>query len=158
MVFNNKKKKFFTKFLEKNKKIIFKKDNNYSTLIIDRGRFLAALQSSLFASIKNKKNNQNVYTLISNPKNENLINFYKSFGENRVFKLRSDFIYTIIYTFISLLISLTNFVKVKIKGIQWFIENFRVNKIILGDLIYDSHIRFGHKYIRFNPDISFLKV
>ena len=158
MVFDNEKKKFFSKFLKKNKKIIFKKENNFSTLIIDRGRFLAALQSSLFASIKNKKNSHNVYTLISNPKNEDLINFYKSFGENRIFKLRSNFIYTIFYTIISLFISLINFVKVKIKGIQWFIENFRVNKIILGDLIYDSHIRFDHKYISFNPNISFFKV
>ena len=79
MFFSKRKKNFFDTFIKYNKKIIFKKKNKYSTLIIDRGRFLPALQTSVFASIKNKKNNHNIYTLITNSKNKYLINFYKSF-------------------------------------------------------------------------------
>ena len=158
MFFNKRKKIFFDTFVKYNKKIIFKKKNKYSTLIIDRGRFLPALQTSVFASIKNKKNNHNIYTLITNPKNKYLINFYKSFGENNIFNIRESFFYTIFYTVISFIISIVNILKIKKKGIQWFIKNFRVNKILLGDLVYDSYIRFDHKYIRFKANVGFFKV
>ena len=148
----------YSKFLRFNKKIIFKKKSKISTLVIDRGRFLSSLQASICASVKNKKNNHNIFTLISDPKNIKIIKFYKSFGENNLIYIRDGFFIVTYLTIISIIIGLYNFCKTKLFGISWFIENSKVINIKLGDLIYDSYIRHNHKYVDLKIGIKFLQV
>jgi len=152
------KKKIFETFIKHNKKIIFKKKGKYSTLIVDRGRFLPALQCSIFASVKNEKNNHNIYTLISNPKNNRLVSFYKSFGENNILNLRQNKLIMFYFFLVGLIPSIIYFFKLKKKGIEWFINNYKINNIILGDLVYDSFIRYEHKYVNFKSNLGFFKI
>ena len=80
MIFN------FKKFIRKNKKIVFKKKFDNYVIIVDRGRYGAALFGSLIASAINHKYEYNVKVLTSKNKDSQITNFYKSFGIN-------DFIY-----------------------------------------------------------------
>ena len=47
---------------------------------------------------------------------------------------------TFFYTLISIL-------KISFLGFDWFVKNFEIEKIKLGDLIYDRYIRKGHNFI-----------
>ena len=47
---------------------------------------------------------------------------------------------TFFYTLISIL-------KIFFLGFDWFVKNFEIEKIKLGDLIYDRYIRKGHNFI-----------
>ena len=57
---------------------------------------------------------------------------------------------TLFLTFISI-------IKILIFGFDWFVKSFEIEKIRLGDLIYDRYIRKGHKFVNPNClEISFL--
>ena len=100
--------KYFLKFLKLNKKIIFPhKKINKNILLVDRGRFNAAYLCSLAASIINKEKKMNVIVL-TDDKNADMKNFYKSFGVekfitgfNYIFALKNFLIsiYSLILTF-----------------------------------------------------------
>ena len=50
-----------------------------------------------------------------------------------------------------LLISLYYFtvslIKIKINGFNWLINKFDINDILIGDLIHDTNIRYGQRFI-----------
>ena len=151
MIFN------FKKFIRKNKKIVFKKKFDNHVIIVDRGRYEAALLGSLIASAINHKYEYNVKVLTSKNKDSQITNFYKSFGIN-------DFIYgASLSTFmknISIYFSASiNFIKliliITFNSMDWFIDKFEIKGIKVGDLIYDSYIRYKRRYIKPKKDIYF---
>ena len=151
MIFN------FKKFIRKNKKIVFKKKFDNHVIIVDRGRYEAALLGSLIASAINHKYEYNVKVLTSKNKDSQITNFYKSFGIN-------DFIYGAnlskfmknIYIYFSASI---NFIKliliITFNSMDWFIDKFEIKGIKVGDLIYDTYIRYKRRYIKPKKDIYF---
>ena len=44
------------------------------------------------------------------------------------------------------------------KGFFWFIKNYKIRDIPFGDLIYDTNIRFNHRYMNLKIDYTFIKL
>ena len=49
-------------------------------------------------------------------------------------------------------------IKTYFNGFDWFINKFKINNIIIGDLIYDTNIRYKHRFIKPKIDLYFLKI
>mgnify|MGYP007000247527 len=69
-----------------------------------------------------------------------------------LFKLNnSQFIGVKIKEFIllikTLFLTLISIIKILTFGFDWFVKSFEIEKIRLGDLIYDRYIRKGHKFV-----------
>tara|TARA_Y100000591_G_C21850520_1_gene711420 strand:+ start:661 stop:2241 length:1581 start_codon:yes stop_codon:yes gene_type:complete len=145
-------------FIKNNKKIIQKvSKNNYSTLLIDRGSFYPAFIASIYSSVLNKKYKNNIITLINDSNNKLIKSFYKSFGYNKIisssFNLRNILIYlNVVYQ------STVIFFKINLKGMDWFINNFKFCNIDIGDIIYDTYIRYNNRYLNPKVDIYFIKI
>ena len=50
--------------------------------------------------------------------------------------------------FKSLLFFIFNYIKFLFRGYKWLINDFRIYKIHIGDLIYDSYLRHDLKFLR----------
>ena len=144
-------------FLKINKKIITKKNSDKFVLVLDRGRVPNALLLSIYAAILNKKYNFNVKTILT--KKEKMKSIFESFGEMKFIKSSSlGNIKNIFYCLKACFFILENFFFIKKKKFEWFINNFQINNIKVGDLIYDSYIRYNHRYIKPKIDITFLSI
>ena len=69
---------------------------------------------------------------------------FLSFYQNIVLIIKS-FLYFIFFS-----------IKIYFKGLDWFVDNFKVNQILVGDLIYDRYIRTDLKYL--NPKKYSIKI
>ena len=127
------------------------------TLIACRSRSDVATRLSYAAKIiKEKKNLEplviydkkisdecfDIYKLFKIEKIKSYLNFL-SFNQNIILIIKS-FLYFIFFS-----------IKIYFKGLDWFVDNFKVNQILVGDLIYDRYIRTDFKYL--NPKIYSLK-
>jgi hypothetical protein len=153
--------KYYYKFLKINKRIVknFNHSNKY-IFLIDRGRFWHAFTSAVAAAALSKKYKSNVL-IFSDKKNESeIVKFYKSFGfENFNFGLSYKFLISKLILFInSIILTLKTIVNIKLKGLTWFIKEFKVENINIGDLIYDEYIRFNHSYLNPKVDVKFIKI
>lgn len=152
--------KYFLEFLKINKDIISQQKNfkGYA-LIIDRKRYAAAIYSSLAAVAVSSKYNLKTIVVTDNLKS-NFKKFYESFGFKKFFVGFSY--YSVLNDIFVLLNSLTIFLaiipKIKINGFEWFINEFKVKNIKIGDLIYDSYVRKGGRYLNPKIDTYFLNI
>ena len=147
--------KYFLEFLKFNKNLIFHKTKfKGNALIIDRKRYVSAIYSSLAAVAVGNKYNLKTIVITDNLKS-NFKKLYESFGFKNFFVGFSY--YSVLNDIFVLLNSLIIFVitipKIIINGFEWFIKEFKVKNIIIGDLIYDSYVRKGRRYL--NPKIDF---
>jgi hypothetical protein len=151
---------YFIKFLQVNKKIVFdkKKTKGYA-LIIDRKRYVSAIYSSLAAAAVCNKYNLKPAVITDDLKSD-FKKLYESFGIKKFFigfsyySLLND-----IFIFLNSLFLFLNIIpKIKIKGFEWFIREFKVKNIDIGDLIYDSYVRKGRRYINPKVDTYFLNI
>lgn len=152
--------KNFYELIKKNKKIIFKKKTDKNILIVDRQRFETALFQILIAASLNKKYSLNVKVLTSKNKFSNFVKLYKSFGLD-------DFIYSFKFKYtingfliiiLSAIYFLKNFLPLFFKSFDWFIDNFSIKGIKLGDLVYDTYIRKNHNFINPKKNFEFCKI
>ena len=58
----------------------------------------------------------------------------------------------------TLIKSIISFYKLKKYGFYWFINDFKLNNIKIGDLIYDTYTRKNHRYLKPKKDIYFFKI
>ena len=124
-----------------------------SILFIDRGRLDAAYTNSYFVAAVNNKYKKKIYVL-NTYKDNRITKIYNSLGfryfvDISLYKILFN-PYTLTKCFGIFLVCLINLKK---KGFMWFINSFRVNKILIGDLIYDTYLRPNNNYL--NPKIDF---
>ena len=156
---DNFSEKKFDKFIKLNKKTINYHNNNKYLMIIDRGKFLSALNNMMLVIALNKKFKLNPI-VITDFRKKNFINFYKSFG---IKKFKIGFKYFLVFKKVDILLkSLKKFLitifLLRVKNFDWFINKFNINKIKIGDLVYDSYIRVNHNYINPKIDLFFLNL
>lgn len=147
--------KYFFEFLKFNKKPIFHKTKfKGNALIIDRKRHVSAIYSSLAAVAVGNKYNLKTIVITDNLKST-FKKLYESFGFKNFFVGFSYFsvLNDIFVLLNSLIIFVITIPKIIINGFEWFIKEFKVKNIIIGDLIYDSYVRKGRRYL--NPKIDF---
>lgn len=145
----------FSRFLKNNRKVIKNFNSKYKVVLIDRGRFNNAIYGIYLAKILNTKFNLDCVILSDKHKNSDIIKFYKSFGFQKFIKIFNykDVIFTnIIISFLSFFKSIKLFIYSFLKGFEWMINNLKFKKILIGDLIYDTYIRTGHKFL--NPSFD----
>lgn len=149
-----------------NKKI-FNKNSNFfnpdsanqnNLLITDRGKPISVILSLIISSIILKKKKLSSIILSIYKKNSWSYLTYKSLGLSMFINIadRTLLIKNFNHLVISFCSAFRNYLKWK-NNLHDFINNFSINKVKIGHLIYDEYIKYDHRYIRFNKlDISFL--
>ena len=137
------------KFLKQDKPKVNFLNSKKKILIADRALAEPIILHSLAAHILNKYLKYDVEVISHLSKKNDLMNIYKSFNIQKIYSLqmKKDLITfdLLIKTMINFIISI---IKIKFFGEIWFIKKFKVNKVYIGDLVYDHYIRH---------DLSFLK-
>jgi len=144
---------FFNNITKLKKKLDIKVKNygqNNNLLIVDRGTIDPIIRSSIVAQILNEKKGLDPIVLsVYKPGSwRHLV--YKSFGMNNFTttpRLRFSYKNPIILIK-TLTIFLAKYLILIFKDFRWFIDNFKVKSINLGDLIYDSYLRHDLKFLK----------
>ena len=147
------------RLVEKNFK--FKLPKNQSKdyfLVVDRSRYLPTLTLSLLSSnIIYKKRLKPI--LISDLKpNHPISKIFKAFGVNTIYSSFNKLLFfnNIFLSVSCLVFTLLGLIQIKIRSFKWFIENFRVHNILVGDLVFDSYVRNYNHYQNPKTDTRFL--
>jgi len=151
----------FHKFLKNNKKIIHKFDSKQKIVLVDRGRFTNAIYGVYLAKILNDKFNLDCIVLSDKDKNSDIIKFYKSFGFKKyikIFNYRDVLISNIRISTLSIFITVKIFILSFMRGFEWMINSLKFKNILIGDLIYDTYIRTGHKFLNPRFDLKLLNI
>jgi len=149
---------FFNKFVNSNKPVIKKFTSNKNILVVDRGKYDSIILQIISAAALNEKYKANVFVLSNNKKNSSIIKFYRSFGF-KYFNLGINlFNFNYFFFFKSIFILFIFLISFKKKKLEWFINNFKVDNILIGDLIYDSYIRSNFRFINPKIDFNFIKI
>ncbi len=154
---NNIKKKFF-----KNNFRFYKEKKNFQNnfLFVDRERIDTIFQYSILSLALSEKYKSNITILSDQKKNSFIFNIYRKLGfinfvngySLREIVLRPYILVkSLFYFFFSL-------IKTYFYGFDWFINNFKIDNIIIGDLIYDANIRYNHRFIKPRIDLYFIKL
>ncbi len=132
--------------IKKNNFVIRKKKTYKKVLVVDRAdisRFFTCLISS---EIFNKELNYNIKLISYLSEKNQLIKLYKKFGINDFQSFSFKFLKDYKFFFYALLIFPIYFFKILLYDKNWFINNFKIKKIYVGDLIYDSFIRYNLRF------------
>ena len=153
---------FFIEFLRINKPLIqaFNKKNNF--LIVDRGKghFIAALHACILGSAINEKLKLNPVILTDLFPNDDFLKVYKSFGYS-LFKIGFRYKYVLLnllFFFNSVWLTFKGIYFIKKFSFHYFINKFSVDDILIGDLIYDSYIRYGQRFANPKVDLKFINI
>ena len=123
-------------------------------LIADRGRPDVSARLGFLASkiIKKKKFDSLIlFEHKQKTENINIFSLFKIKNSNFI-GLRFEEILLLIKTFIITIISIF---RILTFGFDWFVKNFKIENVKLGDLIYDRYVRKGHEFI--NPSCFKIK-
>ena len=132
---------------------------NYGILISDRLRVDHNFRSILSGLVINKNFNANAFVLsekkLFNNETNDLFNFFnikKLYGNVKIFSFNNVVIYfnafqKIIFCYLKILN--------KKDKLNYFIKNFKVLDVHIGDAVYDDYTRHNHLYL--NPSIFSLK-
>ena len=148
-------------FLKKNYKFYLeKKKSKGNLLFIDRERVDNLFQLSILSLAITDKYNLNTIILTDQKDNSLVVKMYKKLGfKNFLSGFSKMTIFSnLIFLFFSSIHFVSSTIKLKFFGFEWFINKFNINGIFFGDLIYDSNIRYHHRFIRPKIDLFFLKL
>ena len=137
-------------FLYKNNKFYKKKKNSRGNLLfVDRERIDTLFQFSIFSLALSNKFKLNTIILTDQKPNSMIINTYIKLGYNNFvsgFSKKKIFLHPFLLL-LSLYYFTASLIKIKINGFNWLINKFDINDILIGDLIYDTNIRYEQRFI-----------
>jgi len=149
-------------FIKKNFKIINKYKSNEGLLLVDRGRIANSFYQIFLSKILIDKFKLNCKVVTDkNLKSSDHVKFYKSFGFVEflnVFNYKEILYQDCIISLKSLFITLISTLKVYLFGFRWLIDHFKLDNILLGDLIYDTYIRTKLGFIKPKIDLHFCNI
>ena len=141
------------KFIKSNKKIIFKKNTSKVALAIDRGLHDHIIRNSIVGAVINKIFNINIEVITDHNKKSWQTKVYKSFGIEKFYRpisinniIKNPLIF--IKCFFKTIFSI---IEIEKKKLVWFVKDFKIKDIHIGEIIYDEYIRHGKKYL--NPKV-----
>ena len=141
------------------KKFLIKNFNTKDSLLfVDRGREEAVYSNAYIAAAINSKYKKKIY-LLSNFKNQKLFEIYKKLGFKNFIdtSLKKNF-FNITILVKTVFIILRCLININNKGFFWFINQFKVDKILIGDLVYDTYINSNANYLNPKIDFYFIKL
>ena len=136
-----------------------KKKTITNCFLVSRGRYVTDICNIFGVFAAKHVYNLKTY-IISDTYQKNYNNFFINFGFKNFFYIntyRRIFLNPTIFLN-SFLKSIIIFFKIRKLGFYWFINNFEINQIKIGDLIYDSYTRKNHKYLNPKKDYHFFKI
>ena len=143
--------KFKVKSFNKNKKI----------LLIDRNLPESNIVSCYFSYILNKNFEYDIY-LLNNQSEKNILNkIYYSFNIKKIFdiNIRKSSLKKYKLFIKSIIFSIPTIFKLMFRTRKWFIENYKINQIYFGDLIYDTYVRNDNNYDKkYLFNLTFIKL
>jgi hypothetical protein len=125
------------------------KPNKIKVLFVDRFKIDLVIKFNLIAKIFNEKYNYEPIVFHEYRKESHLLKIYKYFNLNNLVKINLFKNY-LIYLIPSFFISLKVILKIFFNGYKWFIDDFEIKKIKVGDLIYDTYTRYNHNFAKRN--------
>ena len=137
-----------------NKKILNKKnklkfyEKNFTTLLVSRDRDFQIFLQSFLASALSQKKKTGVNLISEKPIKNNLNQTLAALGITKFISFKRFSILNLILLIKSMYQFILTIYNLNTKNIKWLIKDFKIDNIYIGDLIYDSYIRY---------DLSFLK-
>jgi hypothetical protein len=137
------------------------RNTNESILVVDRGNIDPIIRSCLVSQILNKVKKLNIHVLTEKKKYWPTL-VYNAFGiKNFIYPLKLDKIY--LYPIITLKFLIIFFQKylnfLFFRDFNWMIHNLKIFDIHVGDLIYDSYVRYNHNFLKPKKfDIDLIKI
>lgn len=152
--------KVIKNFINANFLTLKNKNSKKKILLIDRGLANFAIMNSIFAYVLNRNYKFNFELLSDLSDQNNIIKIYESFSIKKKFDINiKNFSYNLKISLKSFFNFFLCFLKIIFFGKSWFIENYRLNDIYFGDLIYDTYIRKEHNFLKKNIiNLNFLKI
>ena len=147
------------KFLKLNKKILNHYRSREQIALVNRERPEMAIESSIIISaIANKKKMNTI--IISDNLYKNINKIYRSFGFKNFFIVSGflNYVLSFFNTFLSIICTIRGIYQINFFSFEKFINTFYVNNILIGDLIYDTYIRFNSSFIRPRVDFKLVKI
>ena len=125
---------------------------NFGVLISDRLRTDHNFRSILSSIVINKNFNYNVFSLsekkLFNDETNDLFRFFdikKLYGNIRIFLFDNVNIY---FKAFKIIIFFYFKIFYKKNKLDWFVKNFKVLDILIGDGVYDDYVRYNHRYLK----------
>ena len=148
-----------SKFINLNKKLFKKNNSKKAIAIVNRERFIPAVEGSIVASALANKKKLNIIIITDNVY-KNIKDVFKSFGIFNFFTVSSfkNYILFFFYSLIALFGLAKSIFYILIFGFNNFILKFKFKKILVGDLIYDTYVRNDLSFINPKIDFKFLKI
>lgn len=154
-----KKKSFKSIFFKNNFKFYEERNYKNNAFLIDRERLDATVTNSLIALAISRKYKSNIIILSDKSADHLITKFYRKLGfNNYIFGINKFKYFSNLHiSIITFFICIKSILKTNLFGFSWFIKNFKVKNILIGDLIYDTYIKFSYKYTNPQIDFNFLK-
>lgn len=140
-------------------KLLSKKKTLTNCFLVSRGRYVNDICNIFGNFAANHVYNLKTY-VISDSYQKKYNNFFKNFGFKKFLYINvyKRTLLNPIFFLKSFLKSIIIFFKIKKLGFYWFINNFEMYHIKIGDLIYDSYTRKDHRYLNPKKDYYFFKI
>ena len=143
--------KIVDKFIELNDIKLGDCDTKDNILLVDRGNIDPIVRGCLVSQIFQKILNLNVLVLLDERPESWRGKIYKSLGIRNFIKsprLKNFYLYPYVFfkSFFLFVFKYTHFLI--FKNFRWMIDNLQVSKIHVGDLIYDSYLRYDLTFLR----------
>lgn len=148
------------KFIKKKKPQITFFDSKKKILIADRALAEHITLHSLASFILNKYLRYDIEVVTHLSDQNNFIKIYRSFNINKFHFLQLKIKFINLNLFIkSILAFFISVLKIKFYGEFWFVKNFSLKNIYIGDLVYDHYIRHELSFLNESFfDKKFLKL
>ena len=138
------------------KKIVIKNNldneitqSNKKVLLIDRFKLDLVIKYGLIAKIFNEKYNFEPIVYHEYRKNSAQLKIYEYFKIFNLFKINSLRNY-LFYFIPAFYFTIKAMFEISTNGYSSFINNFKIKKIIVGDMIYDSYTRYNFNFVKRN--------
>ncbi len=133
------------------------KKNQSKVLLIDRFSLDTIIKQCLVAKLLNRKYNLEPIIIHEHRSNSKKLDIYKFFKINNIKKINKIINY-LNYFLKSFYLTLVSIIGISINNFSWFIKDFNIKKIKVGDLFYDSYIRYNLNFMKRNQlSFFFLK-
>ena len=151
---------FIKNFLRKNYDFYKnKKSNNGTLLFVDRERIDTLFHQSILSLAISNKFNLNTVILTDQKTDSLIVNTYRKLGFDKFINgYNKKLILNPFILFLTTYYSIISLIKLKKFGIKWLINNFKIKEIIIGDLIYDTNVRYEQRFKNLEIDFKFIRL
>tara|TARA_Y100001970_G_C14230273_1_gene858166 strand:+ start:648 stop:2240 length:1593 start_codon:yes stop_codon:yes gene_type:complete len=131
--------------------------NKKKALFVDRFSLDTIFKQCFVAKLLNKRYNLEPIVIHEHREKSKKLNIYKYFQISNIIKVNKTKNY-ILYFLSCFFLTIKSIIGITLKGFSWFINDYKIKNIKVGDLIYDSYTRYNLNFCNRNQfSIFFFK-